>query len=113
MRKGDIWIFVLVAVIVVAALMIFPARLDGEIAVIRSDGVVIDTVVLKPDTKYDKNIILPSGGYNKVMIRGTSVRVVEADCPDKHCLYAEGNIVCLPHRLIITIETSEYDAESF
>ena len=50
----------------------------------------------------------PYGGYNIVEIgEGNTIRISEADCPDKTCiktgtLKSEGvPIVCLPHKLVI------------
>lgn len=48
-------------------------------------------------------------GINIIEIKGESVTVTEADCPDGYCMnYGSisgkgGTIICLPHRLIITI----------
>ncbi|MCR4887734.1 MAG: NusG domain II-containing protein [Ruminococcus sp.] len=50
----------------------------------------------------------PDGGYNIIEIgEGNTIRISEADCPDKTCvktgvLRSEGvPIVCLPHKLVI------------
>ena len=49
----------------------------------------------------------PDGGYNIVEIgEGNTIRISEADCPDKTCvktgvLSDSVPIVCLPHRLVI------------
>lgn len=57
-------------------------------------------------------------GMNVLVIEDGSVSVTEADCPDKLCvkqraISADGeSIVCLPHKLVITVvggEEAEYD----
>ena len=60
-------------------------------------------------------------GKNTVVVSNKEVYVESADCPDQicvdhaHIMYEGETIVCLPHRLIITIiskEGSETDAIS-
>lgn len=49
-------------------------------------------------------------GINEVVIEDGKVSVTEADCPDKLCVKqgkkdkAGDTIICLPHRMIVTIE---------
>ena len=60
-------------------------------------------------------------GINSVHVSDGMISVISADCPDQicvdhaHIMYEGETIVCLPHRLIITIiskEGSETDAIS-
>lgn len=64
-------------------------------------------------------IRLPDGGLNLLVIRDGEAWIVEADCPDRLCVkqgHISGNgqaLICLPHRLTITIENgaaSDLDA---
>ena len=54
-------------------------------------------------------------GINRVKIEGGKVRVTEADCPDKLCVYHPAAtrsgemIVCLPHKLVVQIEDGKTD----
>ena len=49
-------------------------------------------------------------GTNTLTVSGGTAQIVQADCPDQVCVrqgavrYAGESIVCLPHRLIVTIE---------
>lgn len=55
----------------------------------------------------------PEVGRNLVRVEGGTVRVVQADCPDKICVHTgpisqEGEvIVCLPHGVMIYIPRGE------
>lgn len=52
-------------------------------------------------------------GYNKIEIHDGKIGIAEADCSDEVCVYqgyiskVGDQIVCLPHRLIITIEGND------
>ena len=57
-------------------------------------------------------------GFNVFVIKNGKVSVAEADCPDKLCVKQRSiskngeSIVCLPHKLVITVkggEEAEYD----
>lgn len=49
-------------------------------------------------------------GYNRLVIRGGEAYLEDADCPDRLCVRqgavskAGESIICLPHRIVITIE---------
>ena len=53
------------------------------------------------------------GGYNRLVIRDGEAWIEEADCPDRLCA-GQGHIsktgqslICLPHKLTVTIEGGE------
>jgi len=57
-------------------------------------------------------------GFNELVIENGKASVVSADCPDKICVRQKAisrtgeSIVCLPHKLVITIvggKEAEYD----
>ena len=57
-------------------------------------------------------------GFNELVIRNGKATVTAADCPDKLCVKQKAisktgeSIVCLPHKLVITVvggEEAEYD----
>lgn len=80
----------------------------GGVAVVTVDGVERGRYSLSRD----RRITIPGydGGENLLVIEKGAARVVEADCPDKLCVgFGEisrqhESIVCLPHRVVITIE---------
>ena len=80
---------------------------------ITQDGKVLYTLDLSTfddGTTQTIRIDSPDGGYNIVEIgEGNTVRISEADCPDKTCIktgtlrYESVPIVCLPHKLVIKL----------
>ena len=111
-RRADLW---LVLVLLAAAGLCFALlRLtasSGGIAVVAVDGHEIGRYPLSRDTK----ILIPgyNGGENTLVIRDGTACISEADCPDKLCVRSgmiryEGEcIICLPHRVIVTVEGGE------
>lgn len=87
---------------------------DNPIAQIRQDGKIIRTVDLSAVKEpYELTVSEKHGGYNKIRVEKGKIAVVEADCPDKICVnqgYIENStvpIVCLPHKLSITVTGKE------
>lgn len=69
----------------------------------------------KVTTPYQIRYNSEDGGYNIVEVRHGSIRIAEADCHDQICVH-EGEIhddgkpiVCLPHKLVITIDHGAVD----
>lgn len=60
----------------------------------------------------DARILLGEGGEftNLLVIENGAARIVEASCPDQICVnhgairYAGESIVCLPHKLVVSVE---------
>jgi hypothetical protein len=58
------------------------------------------------------HVIQTSLGFNTVQIAGGQVCVESADCPNQNCVQQGAisepgqTVVCLPHKLVIAIETS-------
>ena len=60
----------------------------------------------------DARILLGEGGEftNLLVIENGAARIVEANCPDQICVnhgairYEGESIVCLPHRLVVSVE---------
>ncbi len=90
------------------------APVEDPVAEIRVDGKVVRRVSLSVDTEFTMEC---ENGWNRVEISGGSIRVIEADCPDKVCVQtgaiSRGTvpIICLPHRLEIVI-FSENDIDA-
>ena len=58
--------------------------------------------------------IVEDGGHtNTVQIKDGKVFMKKADCPDKICVHHKGirsngeTIICLPHKVIVTIQSSK------
>lgn len=108
--------FLLVSIIAVILIqMLMPASTDSAVAV------VIDSESVEhrfPLNEEGSHTISTSLGENTIEISGGSVKVSHADCANQVCVEtgsidSPGDmIVCLPHELIVTIESSEDDKVS-
>ncbi len=51
--------------------------------------------------------------FNKIQVKGGKVAIIETDCPDKSCQIRGaidyGELICLPHKLRITIVNVDID----
>ncbi len=109
MTKAD---FLLTAVILVFAGVLlarhFTAAAGDGWVVVSRDGIVEERLSLSEDAR----LLLrdASGNENLLVIEGGSVRLEDADCPDRLCVRQGAirrsgeSIICLPHKLVITIE---------
>lgn len=111
MKKGDRILLVLIPIIIAAAFLfrgfLFSGPSTGKIIVSRS-GTEIAEYSLKDSVNHI--IESDSGGRNTLHIKDGEAWISDADCPDKICEKA-GHIsrpgeviVCMPHKLIITVE---------
>ena len=89
------------------ALFLFITRQAGGYVSVRVDGEPVMELPLGEDTR----IVLGEGEHtNTLVIENGAARVVEASCPDQICVnqgavrYAGESIVCLPHKLVVTVE---------
>ena len=96
------------AVSAVAALL--PSRGSSELALIYSNGALIESINLYALSQPRSIIVGGETGVNVIEVKRGSVRVSEADCPDGFCVslgWVDGGaipIVCLPHKLVISFE---------
>lgn len=86
---------------------------NGLTAYIYQDGQLIETIDLHAVTApYTFTIPALDGGSNTIEVRPDAIGIINADCPDKLCVstgFVDSTllpIVCLPHRLVIQLETS-------
>ena len=74
---------------------------------IEINGTVTETLPLNQDA--DRILTGVDGGTNHLVIEGGAASITEATCPDKICVHqgpikeTGETIVCLPHRLVITV----------
>lgn len=116
--KGNLIIACAAFVLVVLAVGIILLRPSGAQVIVRCDGQIIGEYPIGKD-RIER--IECEAGFNEMEISEGKVRVVEADCPGHDCvdqgwISASGQaIVCLPHRLSISVEggfSGEMDAVS-
>ena len=110
MKRGDVVILILALLLCAAPLlMLLPAPSVPTRAVVRQIGAVLCTLPLETDA--EKEFLSPDGsGFNLVRVQSGTVCIADADCPDRTCMRmgaisrAGETLVCLPHRLTITLE---------
>ncbi len=117
MIKTKTWVIIIaVAAIILGALSAFllTRRTDGNVAQIVQDGVVIREIDLSKVTReYSFTVEWEDGGHNVVTVRPGRICVSEADCPDHVCMEQgwlsdqASPIVCMPHRLMIRLKTTD------
>ena len=117
-RKTKNWILALAVVFILscigaAALRLLPSK--GSYAAITVDGKVIERVDLNAVTEAYDIEIHTEWGSNTVTVSPGGIAVSKADCPDQICVrqgtlsQAGMSIICMPHRLVVTIEGGSLD----
>lgn len=82
----------------------------GAEAIISIDGVEQYVLPLDTDTSLT---ISTEYGTNTIYIHDQTVSVTDADCKDRYCVLhrpvsmAGETIVCLPHKLVVTVRSSD------
>lgn len=111
MKKGD---FAVVILTVVLALFYILMPSKGSVAAVYVNGELYKKLPLSKDTQL---VIESEFGTNTVVIEKNTVRIINADCPNKQCELqtvskAVHSIVCLPNRLSVIIENGKNDNET-
>ena len=110
-RNDVIFIAALLVVIAVAGACLYFFRGEGDCVTVSIDGTVVATYPLDADRT--EEILTVSGGYNRLVIQDGKAYVESASCPDGICaahkpIHREGeSIVCLPNKVVITVQTAE------
>ena len=115
--KNDILLILALLVLAGAAYGVLRlTREPGNEAAVTVDGQLVLTV---PLTREATVTVGENRGFrNVVEVSGGRVRVVDADCPDRLCVrqswirYSGESIVCLPHKLVVTVRGSEHDLDA-
>ena len=116
MKKNDV---ILIAILLVVALLTAGGMRIWQMnntknsanVVVTIDGEVYGTYPLSEDRT--ERIELPDGSYNILIISDGYADVTEASCPDQICVkhnhirYSKESIVCLPNKVVVTIEGGE------
>ncbi len=117
MRKGIMkkrWDFLLIAGVLLAAAGVWLfgrfTREEGACVVVSVDGEEQGRYPLSEPLETE---IRTEQGHNLLVIVDGQAKVTEADCPDRLCVnqkairYQGESIICLPHKLTVTIEGGE------
>ena len=107
-HKNDV--FLIAALLILAgglALFLLLTRQGGGLVRVQIGGETVMELPLDQDAR----IVLGEGGHtNTLVIEDGAAQVTAADCPDQVCVrhgairYAGESIVCLPHKLVVSIE---------
>lgn len=110
-RNDVIFIVALLAVIAIAGACFYFLRGEGDTVTVSIDGKVVATYPLDEDLV--KDIHTEGEGLNRLIIRDGKAWVEKASCPDGICaahkpIHREGeSIVCLPNKVVITVQTAD------
>lgn len=115
-----LWAIALAAVFIAAvggAFLLQKGAADGKVARVYQDGVLIREIDLSSIISSYEFTVDTKFGTNTIKVRNGGICVSEADCSDQTCVnqgWLSGGatpIVCLPHKLIIRLETPDsFDA---
>ena len=89
------------------ALLLWFTRQDGGTVRVQVEGETVMELPLGRDAQVELG---EDGHANLLVIENGTAQVTRADCPDQVCVrqgavrYSGESIVCLPHKLIVTIE---------
>ena len=105
-----------IAFVILVVISIFVTK-DGDEVVITVDGKVYRTYALSEEQEIP--IIIDGVTTNVLTISDGKAKMTEADCPDKLCMHQKAisktneSIVCLPNKVVVTVDSkseSEFDS---
>lgn len=112
LKRDIILVLVMLAVAMMALLIInYGVKKKGTYAVVKVDGQELYKLELDKDTTID--VAGYQGGLNRIEVKTGKVSMTEADCPDELCVKTGKisrtgeTIVCLPHRVVIEIKSTQ------
>ena len=107
LRNDIIFISVLIALIMAAALGVLLFSRDGDTVIVTVDGQIYGEYSLNTDRQVE---IVNGEGYNLLVIEGGKAFVKSASCPDGICsshraVSKDGeSIICLPNKVVVEIK---------
>lgn len=113
MKSNAFWLILFSALIIISAVTALLLRqVPMSRASIYLNGILTETVNLTIVEEHYTVTIDTDGRTNVIEVERGRIRMMEASCPDKTCVrqgWASNGltpIVCLPNRLVITLESS-------
>ncbi len=111
-KKNDLLLLAaLICAGLIFALVLFFTRSQGGLVIVCVDGKEVYRHDLSVDTV--ETITGADGGSNTITVKNGKVAVTEADCPDGLCVNtgyistSDQSIICLPHKLVVSIEGAD------
>ena len=105
-RIRDIILIASLTLIGLVLLLVVNSKAEGgSFAVVQVDSVTVARFPLSED-----GVFVLNGGANTLEIKDRKIRMLEAQCPNLQCVHqgwiskSYQSIVCLPNKLIVTIE---------
>lgn len=113
LRNDLIFIGVLLTALVLIGLAFFLLRAEGDRVVVTVNGEEFGVYALSEETVVDIRTGENGEQLNRLVVRNGEAVVETATCPDGICaahkpISRDGeSIVCLPHKVVVTVETAE------
>ena len=114
LKSNIFWLILLGVIVVISALAaLLPGQTSSSYAYIYESGELTDTVNIAAITAPFTKTIESGGNVNVIAIEHGRIRMLSANCPDGTCVrqgWISGGvfpIVCLPNRVVITLEGSD------
>lgn len=109
-RRNEFILVAILAVLIITAFIFMRIQQtkDAFTVEVSIDGK--ETATYQLNEKIDTWIDGYQGGKNHLIINDSTVKIEEADCPDKLCVKqgviskSGETVVCLPHRVVVTIK---------
>ena len=117
LRNDLIFIAALFVIVSVFGLCFYLFRVEGDKVVVTVDGEVFGTYSLSEDVTVEIRTGAQGSELNLLVIKDGKAYVEAATCPDGICaghkpISRKGeSIVCLPHRVVITVHGTDTDEE--
>ncbi|MEG1795252.1 MAG: NusG domain II-containing protein [Clostridium sp.] len=113
-KKWDVIIIIVLVMISFVPYIIFTysqRNNTGEIyAVVSVAGEEYKKIRLDNHTTTEEFTVKTPEGFNIIRIEGSTIGVIDADCPDKVCILpglvnkVGERLVCLPHKVVVEIK---------
>ena len=115
MIKTRVWITIFGIIMVLCAVwMLLSYKEQSAAASIYHDGECVCSIDLSLVTESYELSVEDENGSNIIRVEPGRICIVSADCPDQICVHmgwsSGKTIVCLPHRLLIQFEATDFDA---
>ncbi len=119
-RKADIILFIVLVIGGLAATYALSmSGSGGDTVIIKSDGKLFATYSLYEDRTIEVPAPGDSDGFNIVEIKAGKVSVTDASCSNQVCVNSSEisksgeSIVCLPNKLVVSIEGDKEGGEDY